>query len=392
MPFWFLSPVRNPATVSKGLPPAPPSILPYINLKFLNFMSFSLKRLQEAAKEINVVFNNEAINVKADKETLEAEITKAIALIYPEDEFTLPTQEILDSLNPNRPGRKVGMDKVEPVPSKPAKAVKIVKEEEEEKEDSPEEAEEIEEDDEEEVDLQALRDEVEDALDLEKLRDILEDQDIFDSLDAKVKNTKKTGVLREAMLDAIDAIIAEQDAEEEEDLDVQHTKPVKIAEEVVEEEETEEVPEIIPIKPKTKLEIADPDVEEDAHDEHTEHDIEENDAIYTEIGKKIVHAVFDIIVNALDPGSISPKKRGGTNLKKEGPGVINTIVKCIEDAGQKGITKKEILAKLLEVFPYKSAETMMGTVTVQVGHRINKERFPVEKMASGKYRKRIPKE
>lgn len=83
----------------------------------------------------------------------------------------------------------------------------------------------------------------------------------------------------------------------------------------------------------------------------------------------------------------APKKPRGFQ-KKEGPGVITTIVDCIEKAGKKGITKDAILEKLVEVFPDKPETSMKNTINVQVPSRISKERFPVEKLENGAYRKK----
>jgi sugar-specific transcriptional regulator TrmB len=70
--------------------------------------------------------------------------------------------------------------------------------------------------------------------------------------------------------------------------------------------------------------------------------------------------------------------------KQSGPGVIATIVSCIEGAGKKGISKDEILAELVKAFPDKDANSMKSTINVQVPARISKERFKVENK-DGKY-------
>lgn len=70
--------------------------------------------------------------------------------------------------------------------------------------------------------------------------------------------------------------------------------------------------------------------------------------------------------------------------KQSGPGVIATIVSCIEGAGKKGITKDEILDVLVKTFPEKEGKSMKNTINVQVPSRISKERFKVENK-DGKY-------
>lgn len=69
------------------------------------------------------------------------------------------------------------------------------------------------------------------------------------------------------------------------------------------------------------------------------------------------------------------------------PGVIATIVRVIEDSGDKGVSKEEILDELVKVFPDRSRRSMGNTVNVQVPTRINKERFPLEKLEDGRFRK-----
>jgi len=86
---------------------------------------------------------------------------------------------------------------------------------------------------------------------------------------------------------------------------------------------------------------------------------------------------------------IRTKAEKAPKVKKEkGPGVIATIVSLVENAGKKGITKAEIHAKLIEIFPDRDPVTMMATVNTQIHSRI-KEYFPVEKLEGGFYRKAI---
>ena len=80
----------------------------------------------------------------------------------------------------------------------------------------------------------------------------------------------------------------------------------------------------------------------------------------------------------------APAKKEKKAPKQSGPGVIATIVACIEGAGKKGITKDEILAVLVKTFPEKEEKSMKSTINVQVPARISKERFKVENK-DGKY-------
>src|SRR5690606_25469776 len=79
------------------------------------------------------------------------------------------------------------------------------------------------------------------------------------------------------------------------------------------------------------------------------------------------------------------KEKGdsGTGKKK---GIISTIVSLIEEAGEKGITKEEILDHLIKVFPDKNPVSMKNTVNVQVPNRISKECFPVKKLGDRYYK------
>jgi hypothetical protein len=79
-----------------------------------------------------------------------------------------------------------------------------------------------------------------------------------------------------------------------------------------------------------------------------------------------------------------PKKAKG----KSGKGVIATIVECIEDSGKKGISKEQIFEKLKKEFPDRNEDSMKNTIGVQVPGRINKEKFEIEKLENGNYRKK----
>lgn len=66
--------------------------------------------------------------------------------------------------------------------------------------------------------------------------------------------------------------------------------------------------------------------------------------------------------------------------KVKTPGVIATIVKGIEDSGTEGITKAEILEKLVVAFPERDPAAMKKTINVQVPSRISKEKFKVTRI------------
>jgi len=65
-------------------------------------------------------------------------------------------------------------------------------------------------------------------------------------------------------------------------------------------------------------------------------------------------------------------KKGGK--EKAGPGVIATIFALVSKADSKGITKADLLTKLIEMFPERAAEGMEKTINVQLPKRMSKER------------------
>ncbi len=79
--------------------------------------------------------------------------------------------------------------------------------------------------------------------------------------------------------------------------------------------------------------------------------------------------------------------------KKKGPGIIATIVACVEGAStKKGVSKAEILKVLTKAFPEKEPSSMKSTINVQVPNRITKEKFEVGKTKDGGYFKVVVEE
>ena len=68
----------------------------------------------------------------------------------------------------------------------------------------------------------------------------------------------------------------------------------------------------------------------------------------------------------------------------KGPGIIATIAAAIEEAGENGISKEEILEKLVAAFPEREADRMKKTINIQVPTRISKEKFKVG-VENGRY-------
>lgn len=65
------------------------------------------------------------------------------------------------------------------------------------------------------------------------------------------------------------------------------------------------------------------------------------------------------------------------NKPPKGVGVIATIAACIENSGKTGVSKEEILEKLVATFPDRDAAGMKKTINIQVSSRISKEKFKV---------------
>jgi|GEM_PF-2090552 len=80
------------------------------------------------------------------------------------------------------------------------------------------------------------------------------------------------------------------------------------------------------------------------------------------------------------------KLTGKKSSEKKGPGVIGTIFTLVSDAGQSGISKPEILAKLVEMFPDRAEDGMNKTINVQLPSRMSKERgVTIKKLETGNF-------
>lgn len=80
------------------------------------------------------------------------------------------------------------------------------------------------------------------------------------------------------------------------------------------------------------------------------------------------------------------KLTGKKSTEKKGPGVISTIFTLVSDAGQSGISKAEILLKLVEMFPDRAEDGMEKTINVQLPSRMSKERgVTIKKLETGNF-------
>lgn len=80
------------------------------------------------------------------------------------------------------------------------------------------------------------------------------------------------------------------------------------------------------------------------------------------------------------------KLTGKKSSEKKGPGVISTIFTLVSDSGKSGISKPEILAKLVEMFPDRAEDGMEKTINVQLPSRMSKERgVVIKKLEDGNF-------
>lgn len=80
------------------------------------------------------------------------------------------------------------------------------------------------------------------------------------------------------------------------------------------------------------------------------------------------------------------KKLTGKKSEKKGHGVISTIFTLVSDSGKTGISKADILAKLVEMFPDRAEDGMEKTINVQLPSRMSKERgVTIKKLETGNF-------
>lgn len=76
--------------------------------------------------------------------------------------------------------------------------------------------------------------------------------------------------------------------------------------------------------------------------------------------------------------------KGKKSSEPKGPGVISTILSLVTKSGKKGISKSELLEKLIEMFPDRAPESMGHTISVQIPSRMAKEKgVKIEKTEAG---------
>lgn len=118
-----------------------------------------------------------------------------------------------------------------------------------------------------------------------------------------------------------------------------------------------------------------------------------------EIAQKVYNTLSKVKLNEMNKETRSFYLELNTHYKRvnrpirvqeynsKNPGVVETIVREILNAGEKGITKANILAVLVKKFPERKLESMKRTLNLHVPSCITKERFDVERVKdSDRYR------
>lgn len=134
----------------------------------------TLLKMQRAAKEINILFCNEAIDLKANEEALKSQLLEAKGFIEETDEITEETQAVLDALDAQPSPKATGKKQEKPAEKK------IV----------PETVE---------VEYEELSMDIEDASDLSELKQIAAENAIFSGVFKRIKTFKDAEDLREEL-------------------------------------------------------------------------------------------------------------------------------------------------------------------------------------------------
>jgi len=134
---------------------------------------------------------------------------------------------------------------------------------------------------------------------------------------------------------------------------------------------------------KAKKDVA-PEINENENvDQIQTNDVKENDnsQLIADATKKI-----DDLKAQLAAAKDELKKLTGKKAEKKGPGVISTIFTLVSDSGKTGISKADILAKLVEMFPDRAEDGMEKTINVQLPSRMSKERgVTIKKLEDGNF-------
>lgn len=136
-----------------------------------------------------------------------------------------------------------------------------------------------------------------------------------------------------------------------------------------------------------KAVVADDDDDDDATEADDDDDDDEEEEAPAPAKKKAAAAKEDDDDEEEAPAPAKKKGPIKSAAKDGGLGVVATIADEIVKAGKAGISKADILEVLVAKFPEKASKSMASTINVQVPGRISKEKFLVEKLEGGLYRK-----
>lgn len=112
------------------------------------------------------------------------------------------------------------------------------------------------------------------------------------------------------------------------------------------------------------------------------------------IGKGIDALDTQDLMDLKKEADAKSSKKSSKKTEKKGPGVIETIAEVVGKAGEKGVSKKAILAKLVQRFPERATEGMSKTINVQLPKRMSRERkINIVKLDNGNFlvRTKAPK-
>jgi chemotaxis protein histidine kinase CheA len=235
------------------------------------------------------------------------------------------------------------------------------------------------------------------------------EKELHTTADDLIEPSDKFSKATQAIFDALKEKYGEDVSEEEEDEEV--VKPVKKGKAKPEPEEEEEEDEE---EEEEEEEDEEEEEEEEEDEEEEEEEVEEDveptlaeqievldsrgDLLATYKANKesfpgLKTKSFDTVAKlkkamlSLVKKPATPKKTSHLPINK-GVGVIANIKKCIEDAGQEGISRERILSKLAKKFPDRQESGMKKTVYAQVPGQLTVHGWPVTKNKKGLFVKK----
>ena len=334
-----------------------------------------LKKVAEALNKVLELDEEDQIDTDLKPKELEKELKKCVGGespeldIYEEDEFSEEAWELLAEL-----GNETAMKRQEEAEDEEA-------EEEDEDEDNDEEGEVEEEKGTEEEEEEEKEEETEgytwEEINTMKKKDLVK---IIkeDDLDIDPNKYPKLKDLKEAVFEEVGVEEDEDEAEEEEteeeqiswdDIDAMKKKELK---EYIEDNELE-------VDPDDYKKIA--DLKKAVWAEVSGEEIEEEEPEEPEPPKK---------TKKKEEKKPEKKEKKESKKTENKPGVIDSILEFIKKSSKKGITKEEILEKLIERFPDRPAKGMAHTINAQIGGkqspcRLERTKDVQLKVKNGKY-------